>query len=127
MQLLDGASSQRLIRSLSFLVSCGYAMPDIILVLAHTSEYYSSIRTRAGGMESKETVNVLMVLMFIAHTFVLDHHCMMRTWHKYLFKDYCTLPTLERAAISLLKLRDYRLKLTEDTLEARVSEICAPA
>jgi hypothetical protein len=116
---------QRLVRAVTFLRSCGYATQDVILVLAHASVYCDSIREQVGQMKSKEGVNVLMVLMFMAHSYVLDSHCPLRTWHRYLFQDYCNLSTLECAIMSLMKLRGYVLRVSEDVLEVRVSELSA--
>lgn len=122
---MDAPTSERLVRSLNFLRSCDYPMPDIIVVLAHASTYCSSIHGHVGRMQPKETVNVLMVLMFIAHSYVLDVHCPLRTWHHYLFRDYCELPTLERAIMSLMKLKGYVLRLPEDVVEAHADELSA--
>eukprot|EP00927_Polykrikos_kofoidii_P062507 TRINITY_DN57318_c0_g1_i1.p1 TRINITY_DN57318_c0_g1~~TRINITY_DN57318_c0_g1_i1.p1 ORF type:complete len:355 (-),score=51.76 TRINITY_DN57318_c0_g1_i1:42-1106(-) len=108
-------------RSVSFLRSCGYALEDIASCLAHTSVYLNSFSYLSFG--SCEIGRIVIVLMFIAHSYVLDDHCPISSWHQHLLSDYCEKSDLDKAVFSLMKLRDYKLGIAEDEGNSRYQQL----
>ncbi|CAK0847023.1 unnamed protein product [Prorocentrum cordatum] len=54
-----------------------------------------------------------MLLVFLAHCFVLDENCPLRCWQKYIFRKYCTLKVLDAATFRIFQMRDFRLRVSE--------------
>ncbi|CAK0821638.1 unnamed protein product [Prorocentrum cordatum] len=64
-------------------------------------------------MTADETAHVVMLLVFLAHCFVLDENCPLRCWQKYIFRKYCTLKVLDAATFRIFQMRDFRLRVSE--------------
>merc|ERR1719245_678433 len=65
-------------------------------------------------MSSQELAHVVVLLIFVAHSFVLDETCPLRCWQKYIFRKYCTLKVLDAALFKLFQMQDFRLKVTQE-------------
>lgn len=111
-------------RAIDLLFRCGFAVEDICCVLAHTSAYFMDAFEFCGPrMEAREVGNILLVLMFLAHTYILDETCPLRTWHSNLFRGYCTVKTLNAACLKLLEVRGYILSVEPDDLHRRHTKL----
>merc|ERR1712232_1467662 len=89
-------------------------------VLAHASSYFLDTYAKCGdGMDASEVGNVLALLIFLAHSYVLDETCRLKTWHKYLFTKYCSLDMLSSAVMRLMEIRNYLLRLEDEDLKQR--------
>jgi hypothetical protein len=94
---------------------CDYNYSDVVMTLAHTSIYFTSIFESVGHkMGENEAAMVCVLLMFLAHSFVLDESCPLRYWQKHIFRKYCTLKVLDAALFRLFRMRDYLLRITEE-------------
>merc|ERR1712232_1467191 len=93
-------------------------------VLAHASSYFLDTYAKCGdGMDASEVGNVLALLIFLAHSYVLDETCRLKTWHKYLFTKYCSLDMLSAAVMRLMEIRNYLLRLEDEDLEQRYTTL----
>merc|ERR1712032_980779 len=109
---VGGSSVKLLLRAIQFLRHCDYSVEDICSVLGHASAYFvDALAIFSRDMQAKEAGNVLVTQMFIAHCYVQDETCPLHVWHKYLFKRYCPLKTLNEAVVRLLRIRQYNLRL----------------
>jgi len=103
------------LRSMRLLHLCDYHYADVILVMAHTSVYFSTAVTILGAkMDQQEAAHVCALLMYLAHSFALDETCPMRCWQKHLFRQYCTVKVLNAALFRLFKMRRYILRITPE-------------
>ncbi|CAK9023400.1 unnamed protein product [Durusdinium trenchii] len=111
-------SAKLLLSMLRFLRSLDIPVQDICCLLAHASIYFKDIYAIIGpNMNRDELANVLVLLVFLAHSHVHDETCQLKVWHRYLFKGYCNLPTLSKATLELMKRRDYKLRVEDYDLE----------
>jgi len=93
---------------------CDFDYSDIVVTLAYASIYFRSTYEDIGGMMTEmEAANVCTLLIFLAHSFVLDETCPLRCWQKHVFRRYCSLKVLDAALFRLFKLRGFRLQLNE--------------
>jgi hypothetical protein len=121
---VSSESMKLLLRTLRFLRSCHYSDEDICLVLAHASLYFPDTYAVAGHtMSLNEAGNVLVTLIFLAHCWVQDETCPLRIWHQHLFKQYCTLETLNAAVLRLMELRGYILRVDSKEVEHRTHKM----
>jgi len=121
---VDGTSVKLLLRALRFLHRCDYSTDDICSVLAHASAYFLDAHRLCGrDMAPSEVGNVLVTLMFIAHSYVQDETCPLAIWHRHLFKNYCALKTLSAAVVRLLEIRRYVLRLADQDLADRYARL----
>jgi len=125
-QGLDLETTGLLVKAVDLLRRCGYAVEEISSVLAHASAYFVDIQDVCGhssSMTSNEAGYILVVLLYIAHSYVLDETCRLQTWHEYLFQGYCRLETLDKAIMNLLGKLDFNLRLENDDLHYRHSKL----
>lgn len=109
-----------LIRAIDLLYRCGFPVEDVCSVLAHASIYFVDVLEFCGPrMESREAGNILVVLMYLAHSYVMDEACPLKTWHSNLFRGYCSVGTLNAAAMKLLEVRGWVLRVEPDELARR--------
>lgn len=120
-------ASMHLRRVVAFLRACRYSAEEICVIFAHASVYFDAIKGKCKPADVSEILNIMILLMFIAHSYVQDHHCPLHCWHKHLFKKYCTLQTLNRAIMSIMKLRGYVLRVEDDLLYARCDRLLSAA
>eukprot|EP00747_Dinoflagellata_sp_TGD_P197780 gnl/TRDRNA2_/TRDRNA2_69565_c0_seq1.p1 gnl/TRDRNA2_/TRDRNA2_69565_c0~~gnl/TRDRNA2_/TRDRNA2_69565_c0_seq1.p1 ORF type:complete len:297 (-),score=36.28 gnl/TRDRNA2_/TRDRNA2_69565_c0_seq1:111-938(-) len=111
---IDGDTVKLMLRALKLLRLCDYSVVDICSIMAHTSCYFIDAYALCGNhMDAKEVGNVIVTLMFIAHSYVQDETCPLRVWHQHLFKRYCPLKTLSAAIMRLLEIRNHVLRVEE--------------
>ncbi|CAK0870372.1 unnamed protein product [Prorocentrum cordatum] len=70
-----------------------------------------------------EVGNVLAILTFVAHAWVQDETCPLRTWHQHLFRPYCQLHVLNSAVVRLLEIRNYILRLEREEVRWRLAQL----
>lgn len=115
-----------LFKCLRLLRDCGYPSEDIEVLFSHASAYMRAImsRMRRDGqpdMGLHETVHIMCVLIYLAHTHCEDQNCPTHIWHKHLFQRYCTLRTLNAAILGLLDRLEWRLRVEDSEMEAGLS------
>mmetsp|Transcript_100936 Transcript_100936/g.291952 ORF Transcript_100936/g.291952 Transcript_100936/m.291952 type:complete len:414 (+) Transcript_100936:168-1409(+) len=94
---------------------CSYEYSDVVLVLAYATIYFQSTFTAIGQMMSDiEAAHVCTLLIYLAHSFVLDETCPLRCWRKHIFRKYCTLKVLDAALFRLFDLRGFRLRVSSE-------------
>lgn len=119
-----GEAVKLLLRSLKLLRLCDYSVEDISSILAHASTYWLDTKKQHGcPTDMVEVGNVLVLLIFLAHTWVQDECCPLRVWHQHLFKDYCTVKTLNMAVMRLMQIRNHKLRVDEDELSHRYASL----
>jgi hypothetical protein len=101
------------LRMMKMLHLCDYTTSDLVCVLAHATAYYERAPDVCKGMGRLEKANVITILCFIAHSFVLDECCPLKIWHQYLFRKYCDLKTLNDAVVRLLTLMGWKLRVAD--------------
>lgn len=117
---LSEYSEKRALGAIDLLYRCGHCTEDICLVLAHASSYFGDAYSYCGTrMDSSEVGNIIVILLYIAHAYVLDHTCPLRLWQENLFSAQCSVRTLDMATMKLLKVRGYVLRLDEKDLQMR--------
>lgn len=117
---MDVEFARPLIRAVRMLWSCNYASEDVCCILAHASIYFQAVLAACDGqMGFAEQGNVLIALVYLAHTWVVDETCSLGIWHEQLFREYCTLPTLNFVVFRLLELRGFSLRVEEEDLLCR--------
>jgi len=93
---------------------CDYNFSDVVVTLAYTSVYFRSTFQAIGHkMSSTEAAHVCVLLMFLAHSYMLDETCPLRCWQKHIFKKYCTLKVLDAALFRLFQIRGFKLRISE--------------
>jgi len=95
---------------------CDYNYSDVVVTLAYASVYFHSIYGAIGHKMSEfEAAHVCVLLIYLAHSFLLDETCPLRCWQKYVFRKYCTLKVLDAALFRLFSMRkDYGLRVTPE-------------
>ncbi|CAK9020561.1 unnamed protein product [Durusdinium trenchii] len=93
---------------------CDYHYADVVLTLAYASVYFRSAFTSIGQkMSDYEAAHVCVLLIYLAHSFLLDETCPLRVWQQHIFKKYCNLKVLDAALYRIFKMRGFRLRVTE--------------
>lgn len=115
-----------LFRCLRLLHLCGYPNEDIEVMVAHACAYMHVVVSkmqREGQCEMglTETVHVMSVLIYLAHTYCEDQTCPTPVWHKHLFQRYCTLRTLNAAIVGLLGRLEWQLRVEDSEMHARLA------
>lgn len=98
---------------------CEYHYADVVLVLAYASVYFRSTFDKIGHkMSEHEAAHVCVLLIYLAHSFLLDETCPLRCWQKHIFRKYCTLKVLDAALYRLFQMRkEYKLRVTDEELK----------
>jgi len=108
-------------RCIRMLRLCDYPPEDVRCILAHASKYVSELsQFSSNPMASLEQANVACLYIYVAHCYVEDECCPLPTWHKHLFRRYCAPKTLQAAVSRLMQLRDWKFRLTDAELHARL-------
>jgi hypothetical protein len=117
---IGGDSVKMLLHAVKMLRRLGISAEDLCCVLAHASAYFPSIVAECGSkMRQSEVGYILVLQIYIAHTWALDNTCGLPVWHKYLFQHYCSHLTLRAAVFRLLKMCDFKLRVEESDLLLR--------
>lgn len=86
-------SAKLTLSMLRFLRSLDIPVQDICCLLAHASIYFKDIYSVIGqNMNREELANVLVLLVFLAHSHVHDETCQLKVWHRYCSKVIATCP-----------------------------------
>merc|ERR1712100_731601 len=96
--------------------------------MAHTSVYFTTaLRILGSKMDQQEAAHVCALLMYLAHSFVVDETCPMRCWQKHLFRQYCTVKVLNAALFRLFKMRRFVLRITGEEEKAALKMLSGQA
>lgn len=118
---VGGDTVKLMFRTMKFLRLCDYSEEDLCSILAHATVYFQDVYQQCGkDMKAGETGNIMATLMFIAHCYVQDETCPLTVWHQHLFRKYCTLKILDSAVVSLMRMRNYHLRLSDENLNIRL-------
>jgi len=100
---------------------CDYDYADVVLVLGYASVYFRSTFNSIGKkMSPNEAAHVVVLLIYLAHAFLLDETCPLRIWQKHIFRKYCTLKVLDAALFRLFQMRPgFKLRISDE--EERVA------
>eukprot|EP00928_Gymnodinium_smaydae_P029342 TRINITY_DN22123_c0_g1_i1.p1 TRINITY_DN22123_c0_g1~~TRINITY_DN22123_c0_g1_i1.p1 ORF type:complete len:320 (-),score=56.46 TRINITY_DN22123_c0_g1_i1:116-1075(-) len=102
------------LQSIRLMHLCEYDYTDVVLTLAHASIYFRTVFEAVGErMSEQEVAHVCVLLIFLAHCFLLDRACPLRCWQSRIFKNYCTMKVLDAALFRLFDMRKFRLRITE--------------
>eukprot|EP00929_Paragymnodinium_shiwhaense_P099109 TRINITY_DN60668_c0_g1_i1.p1 TRINITY_DN60668_c0_g1~~TRINITY_DN60668_c0_g1_i1.p1 ORF type:complete len:363 (-),score=66.14 TRINITY_DN60668_c0_g1_i1:126-1214(-) len=94
---------------------CDYHYSDVVITLAYAAVYFKGVHEVIGQqMSEPEVAHVCVLLLYLAHSFILDETCPLRCWQKHIFKKYCNLKVLDAALFRLLRVRNYNLRITEE-------------
>lgn len=125
---VDSATVKLLLRAVHLLRVCDYPTEDICSTLAHASAYFSEVHaTRKHRMAAGEAGYIFVVLIYMAHSYVQDEACSLKTWHDRLFHEYCSIATLDQAIMQLMRLRGYVLRLDREAFMSRYERLLACA
>jgi len=106
---------RKVCHTIRFMRACSYCTHDIEFTLAYACVYFSRVfPSLLGRVGDQEAVHIVVLLIYTAHSFLLDETCPLGEWHKYLFKKYCTLKKMDAALFRLLRLLDFRLIVAEE-------------
>lgn len=94
---------------------CGYVLEDICTVFAYASAYFRSLYPIDGDVpHSADLGRTLVLLVYIAHTFVLDQTCPLSYWRSIALCDTWSMKLLDSAVMQILAKRHYILRLEHD-------------
>jgi len=103
---------------------CGFNYSDVVVTLAYGSTYFRTTFKEIGHiMSSTEAAHVGTLLIFLAHSFVLDETCPLRCWQKHIFRRYCSVAVLDAALFRLFHLRGFCLRLTKEEEQHALSAL----
>lgn len=93
---------------------CDYDYADVVLVLGYATVYFRSTFSSIGKkMSPNEAAHVVVLLIYLAHGFLLDETCPLRIWQKHIFRKYCTLKVLDAALFRLFQMRPgFKLRIS---------------
>lgn len=113
-----------LFRSTKLLHRCGYHTQDIVTLGSYAVVYAVDVLAQhLGTMDWQEAANMVGLQFFLAHTYLMDEHCPMKTWHKHIFSQYCEMAVLCRAAMQLMRARGWLLRLPESGVQRVQKEL----
>eukprot|EP00437_Effrenium_voratum_P004853 CAMPEP_0181424492 /NCGR_PEP_ID=MMETSP1110-20121109/14674_1 /TAXON_ID=174948 /ORGANISM="Symbiodinium sp., Strain CCMP421" /LENGTH=315 /DNA_ID=CAMNT_0023547655 /DNA_START=86 /DNA_END=1033 /DNA_ORIENTATION=+ len=105
---------KKVLQGIRLMHLCDYHYADVVLTLAYASVYFRSAFTAIGQkMSDYEAAHVCVLLIYLAHSFLLDETCPLRVWQQHIFKKYCNLKVLDAALFRIFKMRGFRLRITE--------------
>jgi len=105
---------KKVLQGIRLMHLCEYHYADVVLTLAYASVYFRSAFTSLGRkMSDYEAAHVCVLLIYLAHSFLLDETCPLRVWQQHIFKKYCNLKVLDAALFRIFNMRDFRLRITE--------------
>merc|ERR1712136_9013 len=65
-------------------------------------------------MNANETAHVSVLLIYLAHCFLLDVNCPLRCWQQSVFRTYCSLKVLDAALFRLFETQNFSLMLSQE-------------
>mmetsp|Transcript_20537 Transcript_20537/g.44873 ORF Transcript_20537/g.44873 Transcript_20537/m.44873 type:complete len:218 (-) Transcript_20537:563-1216(-) len=119
MPRLDPGARDLVCRAIALLKRELYCTEDVCMILAHALVYTVELeRSAPGEVQGPQVGNLIVMLIFIADSYVQDNAVPLRIWHMQLFKKSCSLRTLNLAVVRLLKGRQYLLRVPHSELNA---------
>lgn len=113
-----------LFQTLVFLRQCGYDGEEILIVLAYASAYVQSCSCKRSAQELGSDI---VLLIFLAHSYVLDKTCPLSYWRKHLFRDDSSMQALNGRVLKLSAARGYVLSVEEKVFNDRFRDLRAVA
>lgn len=121
---IDSDAVKLALKALALLRLCKYSVEDLCSILAHASAYLEDAHACCRHhMDASEFANVLVLVMFVATSYVQDETCPLHVWHQYLFQKYCSLKALNAAIISILEIRSFVLRVESQDLSHRYATL----
>jgi len=103
------------LEGLGLLHQCQFDYADVVLCLAYASVYFRTIfRCLGDKMNANETAHVSVLLIYLAHCFLLDVNCPLRCWQQSVFRTYCSLKVLDAALFRLFETQNFSLMLSQE-------------
>eukprot|EP00916_Digyalum_oweni_P011687 GHVL01019441.1.p1 GENE.GHVL01019441.1~~GHVL01019441.1.p1 ORF type:complete len:213 (+),score=30.00 GHVL01019441.1:107-745(+) len=115
----DQVYLEPLVCATRMLVSCKYEWTDVLYILALAGVQFHKSMSKLSVTDSKERCYMLSLQLFLAHSWLQDETCPLRIWHTYVFKNYCSLPTLGGALWKLFLIQEFSL----DHEETKVTSV----
>ncbi|CAJ1382542.1 unnamed protein product [Effrenium voratum] len=101
--------------TIRFLRACSYSSHDIVVALAYTCAYFRRVMPPLMGVVSRsEAVHICILLIYLAHSFVLDENCPIRDWHRHIFRKYCSLKKMDAALFRVFSFLDFKLMISQE-------------
>eukprot|EP00929_Paragymnodinium_shiwhaense_P022457 TRINITY_DN14349_c0_g1_i1.p1 TRINITY_DN14349_c0_g1~~TRINITY_DN14349_c0_g1_i1.p1 ORF type:complete len:284 (+),score=71.58 TRINITY_DN14349_c0_g1_i1:180-1031(+) len=113
----DKALRKLILLAIRFLVTYGYTANDICCVLVYSCVYFRKANAKLKLKTPREAGYIMVLLMYLAHSYVLDEHCAPKAWHKRLFAEYCDMPQMDKAVVSLMRVLSWKLKVEHGLVE----------
>jgi hypothetical protein len=115
------------LEAMKLLHLCDYAHEEVCCILAHATVYLVRVVNRCGEkMDNFEIGHVMVLLMFIAHSYLLDETCPLRIWHSHIMKDYCSVRVLNSAVFRLMYMRKFNLSVNDEDVRRRHAYLIGP-
>lgn len=117
--------------SVNLMSLCGYEPYDICVVMAYASAYFACVTQPANVAKREfaveETENLLAVCIFVAHCYVFDNNCPLHVWRDMVLKKRCSMNALNQATLHVLRMRSFRLRVSDDNFLRRLKRLLAHA
>uniref|UniRef100_A0A0G4HGF7 Uncharacterized protein n=1 Tax=Chromera velia CCMP2878 TaxID=1169474 RepID=A0A0G4HGF7_9ALVE len=124
MGMRSDAYAQRLfLRMVRMLHLCKYHVTEIVGMLALASCRMEDYSRKVNVQEAAERANLCVLQVFLAHCWLQDRTLSLHSWHKWLFKSYCTFPTLQDVLFKLFLLQEFTLRADEQRVHRRMREL----
>eukprot|EP01071_Lankesteria_metandrocarpae_P005422 Lankesteria_metandrocarpae@DN3985_c0_g1_i1.p1 len=107
----------RLLSTLALLRLCNYSFTDSVLIMSVAACQLFRVMGELSGTEPKERVNIIMLQMFIAHSWLMDAACPLKEWHTHLFHAYCSFSVTNDGLVKLLQLQRFCLRVEGEHLK----------
>eukprot|EP00747_Dinoflagellata_sp_TGD_P169704 gnl/TRDRNA2_/TRDRNA2_199380_c0_seq1.p1 gnl/TRDRNA2_/TRDRNA2_199380_c0~~gnl/TRDRNA2_/TRDRNA2_199380_c0_seq1.p1 ORF type:complete len:250 (+),score=43.78 gnl/TRDRNA2_/TRDRNA2_199380_c0_seq1:76-750(+) len=119
---------KQMLKCLRLLHLCRYSNEEIEVVVAHASKYLRDVlwdmeSSGAPTMDIGELAYTFCLLIFIAHSHILDETCPLLVWHKHLFAKYCSMKVLNAAVIRLLERLSFVLRVEPQELKDKLQAL----
>lgn len=104
--------------ALKLLYACDYTADELCTTLAHASQYFLDLHERV-GIPADAVGRIIVLLVFMAHSYVLDETCELSLWHHTCWRGVGSLQSMNAALIRLMRLRGYVLRVPQVELQRR--------
>lgn len=119
---------KKVLLGLKLMHLCDYQYADVVLTLAYASVYFRSAFVAIGHkMSDYEAAHVSVLLIYLAHSFLLDETCPLRVWQQHVFKKYCNLKVLDAALFRIFQMRTFKLRITEQEEQQALTRLLGQA
>lgn len=112
-----------ILRCVRLLHLCEFSNSDIEVIMTYTSVYLEESLSHLEGaaqIQLKELSLIICVLIYIAHSYVLDSTCPLKYWHQHVFASHCDVKTLNQAIFRLMEQRGFLMRIDSEAQEARL-------